>query len=308
MLTFTWFFLSLLSCSLAAQKTFYFPHARYRTISIQFYCRGLSTPLLTEKYIEWDNYLVGRETVYTGLTISPSAPVMGKNDSGYCLYDFLRYVSNYRGNEVVLLHFPTQEAFRSSRWSLREFNQNWMWLQVAPLKGPNGEEPTFTAAQLNEEYGLEQATRCWIAYQFTTKPDKPFGYTAAHMTALKGVAFKGNLTGIGGLLLLDILHASNSPDLPDEFMKKRMKAVILEETPGTNPSLINFPGINTFIKKFGVDKVYLDVRPTVRNTILEKFAPEEEKKKNFWAIDKGGRTAGHWVILLVSVISCNILS
>lgn len=139
------------------------------------------------------------------------------------------------------------------------------------LKGPNGAEPTLHADQLQTEYKLASAQHVWLVYEMTTKPTKPYGYTAAHLAQLKKYAFAGSFAKIKGVMVLDILHASHTTMLPDKIIKDKMEYVIFKEINGTRVADINFDGLHRIIGVLGIGRVYLDVSKPLRMKIMEKY-------------------------------------
>lgn len=253
------------------QFTFFNPHARYNTSQIHFFAYNISYPSIARSFIGTRD-LIGHATVKITSIATPRIPVMDSDTSNYALFDALGYINEYRGNHVIMLEFENKEDFHESRWTLKYYNKNWIWLQVAVVQGPQGSEPTFNGADLELQYHIGMASKVWICYEFTTGLREPYGYTDAHMTQLAQFAFNGNLSSTEGGLQLDIVHASHSINLPDDTMKNKMKFVIFKETPGTDEKNINYKILFGVIKRLGLEKTYLNVRPSIRKTILDMFA------------------------------------
>lgn len=264
--------------ALIPSLTFFCPHHRYRVADLVIWPEGLLSREHATRFVTGDR-LIAREKVSTATGITPRIPVMHNAEGTYPLFDLLHYLDEYRSNHVSLLVFENRSDLHAAQWTLRYFNKNWIWLQVSLLKGPHGTEPTFTADDLEAEYHVGNAQKVWICYDMTTKPVSPYGYSAKHLSALEKVAFKGSLRGMKGLIMLDILHASHSLLIPNPLMKTAMEYVIFQERRGTKKEGINFKGLFRIIKALGLRKVYLDVSPSIRIKILEKYPDKTEEKK-----------------------------
>lgn len=258
--------------------TFYNPHFRYKTANLEF-CNDLHTRLHVSLFI-CDRRLIAKAKVAVAKTITPQIAVVTSSENTYGLHDLLQYISDNRGNHVVILTFESRDVLHLAHWTLNYFNKNWIWIHVAVLKGPNGDTPTFPAVDLEAELQLMGLVRnLWMCYDMTTKPVEPYGYTRKHMEALDKYAFSGILERTRGVMMFDILHASHSSISPGSM--KSMRYVIFKETNQTNVADINMKGLWKIIDGLGIEKVYLDVNRKLRRKIMDRYPDQEDGDQEF---------------------------
>lgn len=280
------------------------PHHRYQVPTIRFWKSGLPTRPHANQFISTKK-MIAREMVSLPKQVTPRAPVMGSNYGRYPLFDLLKYVDDYRSNHVTILVFKNLTDLCLAKWTLASYNKNWIWLQFSTIQGPHGDEPNFDSFALEAEVHDGLAKKLWIVYDLTTNMKKPYGYLKIHSDLLTTVAFKGSLEFFKGVLLLDVIHASHSTELPTALMKTQMEYVILEERAGFDPKAINFKGLFALIGKVGIEKIYLDVRPDIRNKICKKFkiglrtrTNKTLEKNGFWRVERS-RLLNSWLVAIV---------
>lgn len=190
----------------------------------------------------------------------------------YSLFEFLEYFQEYRGSHVIVLMFSHSTDLNKAQWTLKRFNWNWIWLQVAISQGPNGDKPTMNSTEFYNEIKLGHGRWIWIVYEMTTKPIEPYGYTEEQFDEFMAIPFGGPTGHLTSLVSLDIIHLSHTDDdvLDRDFFKK-MQYIILVEKPNTAVWAINIEAVLDFIKSIGFPKFYLDVSPIVREHILKNF-------------------------------------
>lgn len=281
------------------------PHHRFQVPTIKFWKAGLPTRPHANQFISTQK-MVGREVVSISEQVTPRIPVMGSTYGRYPLFDLLKHVDDYRSNHVTILIFKNITDLNLAKWTLASYNRNWIWLQFSTIRGPHGEEPNFDTHALENEVHEGLPKRLWIVYDLTTQTKKPYGYMSLHVVALTTVAFKGSLASFKGVLLLDILHASHSTALPTSLLKTQMQYVILEEraNPKFDPKAINFKGLFALILQIGIEKIYLDVRPSIRDRIYTQFkiglTPINEtlEKDGVWRVERS-RLLNAWLLAIV---------